>query len=266
MFVSPQAGVVTNDADRKRDVATAFGDATDGYRDGAVLKQGADLERLADWTADATRALDVATGAGHVAGAVADRGVPRVVAADLSPEMIATATDEYDGLEGAVTDAERLPFAADSFDAVTCRFGAHHFPDPEAFLSEVDRVLAPDGVLALEDLCVPADPDLAAYVNRIERLRDPSHVETYSPRQWRDWLSAAGLTVETVHETSRRLEVDAWLDRMDVPDDRRREIRSLLADAPAALEATFEFRYDDGGDERRLSSYRTGVVLLRATA
>lgn len=256
---------MTNDADRKRDVATAFGDATDGYRDGAVLREGADLERLVDWTAGATRVLDVATGAGHVAGAVADRDVPRVVAADLSPEMVATATADYDGLEGTVTDAERLPFATDSFDAVTCRFAAHHFPDPEAFLGEIERVLASAGVLAIEDLTVPDDPELADDVNRIEQLRDPSHVETYSRQQWRDWLEAAGLTVETVHETSRRLEVDAWLDRMDVPDDRRREIRSLLADAPADLEDAFDFRYASDGEGERLESYRTPVVLFRAT-
>ncbi|MFA9504015.1 hypothetical protein ACERIM_14730 [Natrinema sp. H-ect1] len=90
---------MTNDADRKRDVATAFSGAMDAYRNGAVLKEGEDLERLADWTAGATRTLDVATGAGHVAGAVADRDVPRVVAADLSPEMVATATADDGGDE-----------------------------------------------------------------------------------------------------------------------------------------------------------------------
>ncbi|WP_126664168.1 class I SAM-dependent methyltransferase [Haloterrigena salifodinae] len=255
---------MTNDADRKRDVATTFGNATDGYLDSAVFEEGADLERLVDWTAGATRALDVATGAGHVASAVAERDVTRVVAADLSPEMVATATSEYDGLEGAVTDAERLPFATDSFDAVTCRFAAHHFPDPESFLAEVKRVLAPDGVLAFEDLAVPDDSELADYVNRIERLRDPGHAETYSPAQWRNWLEAAGLTLDAAHETSRRLEVDAWLERMDVPDDRRREIRSLLSNVPAELEDTFDFRCADDGE--RLESYRTGVVLLRARA
>ncbi|ELZ21750.1 hypothetical protein C477_05389 [Haloterrigena salina JCM 13891] len=255
---------MTNDADRKRDVATSFGNATDGYRDGAVLKEGADLERLVDWTEGATRALDVATGAGHVAGAVAERNVPRVVAADLSPEMVTTATADYGGLEGAVVDAERLPFPAGRFDAVTCRFAAHHFPDPEAFLAEVERVLATGGVFAFEDLAAPADPELASYVNRIERLRDPGHVETASPAQWRDWLEAAGLTVDAVRETSRRLEVDTWLDRMDVPADRRREIRSLLSNAPAALEDAFDFRYADDGE--RLESYRTGVVLFRARA
>ncbi|PCR91780.1 class I SAM-dependent methyltransferase [Natrinema ejinorense] len=258
---------MTNDTDRKRDVANAFGGAADGYLEGDVLKRGADLERLVDWCSDATCALDVATGAGHVAGSLAEAGVSRVVAADLSPEMVATATTEYDGLEGAVVDAEGLPVATDSVDAVTCRFAAHHFPDPEAFLAEVERVLAPGGVLALEDLCVPADPELAAYVNRIERLRDSSHVATYALTQWRDWFAATGLTVETVHETSRRLEVDAWLDRMDVSADDRRRIRALLADAPTALEDAFEFRYEPAGNgDERLASYRTGVVLLRVTA
>ncbi|PGF16130.1 SAM-dependent methyltransferase [Natrinema sp. CBA1119] len=253
---------MTNEADRKRDVATTFGNATDGYRDGAVFEKGVDLEQLVDWCTDATCALDIATGAGHVAGSLADRGVSSVVAADLSPEMVRTATTEYPRVEGVAVDAERLPFATNRFDAVTCRFAAHHFPDPAAFLSEVERVLAPGGVFALEDLCVPADPELAAYVNRIERLRDPGHVETYSRSRWLELFDETGLTLEANHETSRRLEVDAWLDRMDVPADRRREIRVLLSDAPAALEEAFGFQYAGDGD--RLESYRTGIVLLRA--
>jgi len=68
---------VTNDTDRKQDVAAAFGDATDGYRDGAVLEEGTDLDQLVDWCQDATYTLDVATGAGHVAGALAETGVSR---------------------------------------------------------------------------------------------------------------------------------------------------------------------------------------------
>ncbi|MFB1066140.1 class I SAM-dependent methyltransferase [Natrinema sp. H-ect4] len=253
---------MTNDTDRKQDVAAAFGDATDGYRDGAVLKEGTDLDQLVDWCQDATYTLDVATGAGHVAGALAETGVSRVVAADLSPEMVRTATTEYPRIEGVAVDAERLPFAADRFDAVTCRFAAHHFPDPAAFLAEVERVLEPGGVFALEDLCVPNDPELAAYVNRIERLRDSGHVETYSRTRWLELFEETDLTVETDREASRRLEVDAWLDRMDVPADRRREIRLLLSDAPAALEEAFDFQ--DAGDGERLESYRTSILLLRA--
>lgn len=263
MYFSLQVERVTNNTGRKRDVAESFSGATDGYLEGNVLKQGADLEQLIDWCSDATCALDVATGAGHVAGSLADAGVSRVVASDLSPAMVQTATTEYCGLEGVAVDAERLPFPADQFDAVSCRFAAHHFPDPEAFLAEVERVLEPGGVFAFEDLCVPADPDLAAYVNRIERLRDSSHVETYSRAQWLDWLEATGLTVDTVYETSRELEVDAWLDRMAVPERDRQRIRSLLSDAPADLAEAFEFTYEGDGD--RLASYRTGIVLLHAT-
>nr|WP_240479569.1 class I SAM-dependent methyltransferase [Haloprofundus marisrubri] len=135
---------MTENADRKRDNARSFGDAASAYFDSDAHRAGDDLATLAEWCTDATRVLDVATGAGHTAGAVAAASAGDVVATDLTPEMVATATREFD-LPGVVADAERLPFADDSFDAVTCRIAAHHFPDPEAFVSEVARVLEPGG-------------------------------------------------------------------------------------------------------------------------
>ncbi len=44
--------------------------------------------------------------------------------------MVETATTEFP-IAGVVSDAERLPFADGSFDAVACRIAAHHFPTPK---------------------------------------------------------------------------------------------------------------------------------------
>jgi len=73
---------------------------------------------------------------------------------------------------------------------------------------------------------------------------------------------ACGFEMDRTRDiTGRRLGVDAWLNRMDVPSDRCQQIRSLIADAPALLAEQFDCHYD--GD--RLASYRTGVVLVQAT-
>ena len=41
-------------------------------------------------------------------------------------------------------------FADESFDLVTCRIAAHHFPDAQRFLHESARVLRPGGLLLLQ--------------------------------------------------------------------------------------------------------------------
>ncbi|MCZ7669473.1 MAG: class I SAM-dependent methyltransferase [Chloroflexi bacterium] len=93
-------------------------------------------------------------------------------------------------------DAENLPFSAASFDVVTCRIAAHHFEDNGCFLSEAARVLKSGAFLALVDNVVPgsrrrgkkADVVRAAgaYLNALEKLRDPSHVRCFSMEEWLD--------------------------------------------------------------------------------
>ncbi|GGN10689.1 class I SAM-dependent methyltransferase [Halarchaeum nitratireducens] len=237
---------MTDHTDQKRETAASFGSATDAYLASDVHGEGRDLETLADWCADATTALDVATGAGHAAGAVADRGVPDVVGLDASPEMVRTATDAFDGVAGVVGDAERLPVADDSVDAVTCRIAAHHFPDPEAFLAEAARVLTADGRLVIEDNVAPADADLAAFLNRVERLRDPSHVESYTVERWREWLRAAGFEVERTARFKKTLDFDAWAAAQSLDGATRERVETVLREADADARALFEIETSDG--------------------
>ena len=255
-----------DDSERKRENADSFGAVADAYRESAVHRDGADLDLLAEWCGDATRALDVACGAGHTAGALAARRTasasasarsPALIAADVSPEMVGTATETF-GVEGAVADAERLPFDPGAFDAVTCRIAAHHFPDPRAFVGEVARVLEPGGVFAFEDCIAPEDDDLAAFLNRFERTRDPSHVETYPASRWETWLRTAGFEIEDVVTMEREMDYAAWVERTD-PSAERRETLAELARTPEAKDVygiTFE-----GGAVR---TFHNRKVLIRA--
>lgn len=249
---------MTDESERKRETAAAFGGAAAGYLDSGVHREGADLATLADWCAGAERAVDVATGGGHTAGAVADRGVD-VVATDLTPEMTATATGNFE-VAGVVADAERLPFDGGSFDAATCRIAAHHFPDPEAFVAEAARVLAPGGVLAFEDNVSPDDPELAAFLHRIESVRDPTHVESYTVETWREWLESAGFEVEECLLIEKELDYASWVERMDVPEAARRVLEGLFHGAPEEVRAFFDVETEGSA----VVSFTTPKVLVRA--
>lgn len=257
----PRLGrAVTDDADRKRAAAGSFGDRAAGYVDSAVHRRGGDLETLAEWCAGASRALDVATGAGHVAGAAVAAGVPAVVATDAAPGMVRTAERESPGVCGVVADAERLPFREGSFDAVSCRIAAHHFPAPSAFVDEAARVLAPGGVLALEDNVAPDDDALDEFLDAVERLRDPTHVRSYRESQWRQWVAAAGLEVETTRRLSRTLDYREWVERGNPPEPNRRALERLFRDPPAGATERFEISRD--GDD--VASFASHKLLLRA--
>ena len=101
---------------------------------------------------DAARArvLDVATGPGFVADDAAERGCD-VVALDFSSEMLALAEPlarKHARLTLRQGDAQALPFADETFDAVVVAFGLLHLPRPADCLREAFRVLRPGGRLS----------------------------------------------------------------------------------------------------------------------
>ncbi|WP_238392139.1 class I SAM-dependent methyltransferase [Halorussus amylolyticus] len=171
--------------------------------------------------------------------------------------MVETTTETFD-VAGAVADAERLPFDSGAFDAATCRIAAHHFPDPRAFVREVARVLEPGGTFAFEDCIAPEDDDLAAFLNRFERTRDPSHVEMFAESEWNAWLRDAGFEIGESVTMAREMDYTAWVDRTD-PGDERREMLAELVRTPEAAElygVTFE---DDD-----VATFSNRKLLVRA--
>ena len=106
------------------------------------------------------RILDVATGTGDLALALRSAGAADVVGLDFSAPMLAEAIRKetmalddrrISWIEG---DAMALPFADESFDAVTVAFGLRNMPSYPAALSEMLRVLRPAGTL----VCLETTP------------------------------------------------------------------------------------------------------------
>jgi SAM-dependent methyltransferase len=104
-----------------------------------------------------TRVLDVATGPGYVAGLAAARDAD-VVGVDFSAAMVDHARRTQPGARFQGGDAESLPFAAATFDAVVMSYGMLHLANPERAIAEAARVLAPGGRFAFT---VWAPPEMA---------------------------------------------------------------------------------------------------------
>ena len=94
--------------------------------------------------AEARRVLDVGTGEGQVARALADVGVD-VVGVDPFPAQVRVADQRGGGPRYGLAEAAALPFADDSFDAAVACLVFEHIDDVDEAIAEVSRVLEPGG-------------------------------------------------------------------------------------------------------------------------
>jgi demethylmenaquinone methyltransferase / 2-methoxy-6-polyprenyl-1,4-benzoquinol methylase len=105
------------------------------------------------------RVLDVATGTGMVAAELRARADCAVVGLDQSPEMLARARARFAGeaerVELVEGHAEELPFADESFDALTFTYLLRYVDDPPATMIELARVVRPGGRVASLEFGVP---------------------------------------------------------------------------------------------------------------
>jgi SAM-dependent methyltransferase len=182
----------------------------EAYRNAPEQREGEDLDLIVRWAEGCETALDVATGGGHVARRLREAGV-EVVSADPAPGM----------RPDVICRAEDLPFADRSFDLVVTRIAPHHFEDIAAAVAELARVS--DDLLIVEDTLYVSEQ-----VEQAEKLRDPTHVRSYSEAQWRGMLEAAGLRIEQVERFEKRHPLEAWLDRSGTPEEDRSRVKELL--------------------------------------
>ena len=185
----------------------------EGYRTSATHMSGGDLERVVELCepGPGIKALDVATGGGHVARRLREERC-QVVTLDPAPGMGAD----------VVARAEDVPFADGSFDVVVTRIAAHHFADIRAAVAEMARVT--NRLVVVEDTLFLSEQQEAA-----ERLRDPTHVRSCSEAEWRELLEQVGLEIEQVEHFEKIHVLSEWLARTVCEGEDARRVRELLA-------------------------------------
>lgn len=130
--------------------------------------------------------LDVATGTGDVALALAARGETTVVGLDPSVNMLDIGREKIktsiscDDIEMIVGDAQNMSFADDTFDGSCIAFGIRNVPDRAKGLAEMKRVTKPGGPVAILELTEPRGGPMAPFAR--------FHVRHIVPRMGA-WLS-----------------------------------------------------------------------------
>lgn len=196
-------------------------------------------------------ALDVATGGGHTALHLARVGW-RVIAGDISPRMLENARQLAAGegfeIETRLFPAEEIPFAAGSFELVTVRVAPHHFSSPARFVAEAARVLKPGGWLLVIDGTVPDDdPETDAWLNQIEKWRDPSHERLLSRAAWEGLVQGQGLEVERSEITRLKQPDLTWyFDTAATSAENRIRVLSAIEAASPRVRSALSLDDEDG--------------------
>ncbi len=238
-------------------VTRQFGPNAAAYAVSATHAAGESLTRVVELVQPQPhwRALDIATGAGHMALALAPQ-VREMVASDITLEMLRTAERlarerSLTNMNFKLADAMALPFRIFSFDMVTCRIAPHHFARVDRFVAECARVLKPGGVLAIVDNIAP--DDAALYVDSFERLRDPSHVHCLTASEWLRTFAQNGFSVEHQETLSKRVSFATWINQQKTPPDTERALARMLRQAPAAAAWWLRPEIDANDDVRSFS-------------
>jgi demethylmenaquinone methyltransferase/2-methoxy-6-polyprenyl-1,4-benzoquinol methylase len=149
--------------------------------------------------------LDAATGTGLVARQIARRNV-RVVGLDQSQDMLRhgaraiAGTPFEERIRLVRARAERVPFADETFDAVTFTYLLRYVDDPAATVAELVRVLRPGGTMVSLEFHVPDDPWLRAGWRAYTRTVLPAVGWLASPA----WFKTGRFLGPSVAEFERR--------------------------------------------------------------
>ena len=147
--------------------------------------------------------LEVGSGVGQTACYLAEKTGCRVMSIDLSPAMVEWAQQRalrkglHKQVEFRCADAQQLPFADHTFDAMICESVTAFIPDKPRALAEYARVVRPGGYVGLNEGTWIKDNQPAELLSYIDKFM--AGAEFQSPAHWQALLEGAGLQEIVVH-------------------------------------------------------------------
>jgi len=250
---------------RTRSSKDQFNANADKYASSDVHRAGPSLPVLLELARPirSDQSLDVATGTGHTALAVA-RLVAKTIGIDIAPKMLEqarrlAAEQAISNCEFVEGSAEKIPLPNGQFTLVTARHAPHHFHDAALFLSEVRRVLAPDGRFVMADQISPS-AEVFDWVDHWERTRDPSHFIQRTIEQWREEVTKARLRWVEQRIVPYRLEFDWWVKTAGCADSVISALIEHATHAPAPARDLLELEFDPTG---RVVAFKEPMLVVR---
>jgi SAM-dependent methyltransferase len=207
--------------------------------------------------------LDVATGTGNTALALAPQ-VLRVVGLDVASAMLDQAraraqAEKIDNAEFVSGSAEEIPFSDGEFSLVVSRHAPHHFHRLDTFLNEVRRVLKPGGRFVVADQISPS-PEVAGWVDRWERTRDPSHFRQRTVTEWRELAAAAGFSWIKDQAVPYELPFDWWVKQAGCSEKAVQELQDQASNAEETARREMGIKFNPSGG---VQSFLEPMMVVR---
>jgi ubiquinone/menaquinone biosynthesis C-methylase UbiE len=229
--------------------------------------------------------LDIATGPGEpaltIAAIVGSEG--KVLGIDPAREMVDAARRATDhlGLRNAkfeVASADRLPFPADTFDAVVSRFGVMFFPSPVESVREMLRVLKPGRELSVAAWhFADRNPFFYTLSRVMERFVDsppvapdaPDAFRFASPGKLRDVLTEAGAVAPSERLLQFTIQApisveDLWTMRSEMSEKLREKLAKLPREQASEVKRQ-SLEILRGYSTERGMSFPAEVLIVRGT-
>ena len=175
-------------------------------------------------------ALEVAAGT-CICGRALAPYVKDITCLDLTEEMLIQGKklakeNEINNIFFEIGNAEELPYEDESFDLVVTRLSLHHFTNPQKPFQEMTRVLKNGGKLLVWDMEVTSE-ELRSIDDRIEKMRDPSHMRILSRKEFKE-LFHKDFDLQLEETTLVPVNLESWMNLTETPTDIQEQIVTLM--------------------------------------
>lgn len=162
------------------------------------------LTYLKNWANISPQAtvLDVGCGTGEFESLILrDNPKQHITGVDISEQMLLVAKNKfqansnlYPNVYFKIAGASSLPFANHSFDIIVSASAFHFFDDPVAALSEMKRVLKPDGKVFILDWC--KDYFFCRLIDLYLKIFNSAHKRCYTQAEFHELLTSANFNIQ----------------------------------------------------------------------
>lgn len=220
--------------DKNNEIKEQFGREASKYTTSKIHSKQDDLDFVLELIKPQSEwdIADIATGTGHLAMALSPM-VNSVQAIDITQGMLEEAEKEIEkrGIKNISTklmDVHEMEYPDNYFDLTCSRIAPHHFHDIDTAIVEMVRITKSRGSIFIQDTISPEDANASIFFNKIEKLRDRSHVKDLSPSEWKSKFEINNCRLIRFDMKPKNWQLKRWTERMSTPRQRVVEITEML--------------------------------------